>query len=229
MNAVARLKELGDARDAEFLQRYFKTGPGEYGDGDRFLGVRVPAVRALARELRGMPLAEMAALLDEPWHEARLLGVVMLVDAYERGDDRQRAAIFRLYLAKRARVNNWDLVDSSAGKIVGRHLLTRSRERLYRLAKSRSVWDRRIAIIATQEFIRAGEFDDTEKLAELLLDDEHDLMHKAVGWMLREVGNRDRKRLERFLDRRAADMPRTMLRYAIEKLPPASRRRFMNR
>jgi len=229
VNVVARLKELGDPSDAEFLQGYFKTGPGEYGEGDRFLGIRVPVLRKLVRELRGMTLAGMGKLLGEPWHEARLLAVLLLADAYERGDDKVKAAIYKLYLAKRAGVNNWDIVDSPAPLVIGRHLLTRPRDPLYRLARSKRLWDRRIAIIATQAFIRAGEFDDTMQLAELLLDDPHDLMHKAAGWMLREVGNRDLRRLEAFLDRHAKEMPRTMLRYAIEKMPVARRKLYMAR
>lgn len=227
VKAIARLTLLANAKDAEFLRGYFKTGAGEYGEGDRFLGIRVPVLRKLARDLRGSSLDEMAALLDEPWHEARLLAVIMLVDAYERGDEAVRAAVFKLYLANRDRVNNWDIVDSSAARIVGAHLLTRPRDQLYRLAKSKSVWDRRIAVIATHAFIRNGEFDDTERLAGALMRDEHDLMHKAVGWMLRELGARDATRLARFLDEHASHMPRTMLRYAIEKFPTEARRKYM--
>jgi 3-methyladenine DNA glycosylase AlkD len=221
------LRTLGDADDAKFLQRFFKTGPGQYGEGDRFLGVRVPDVRRVARAARGLPLGEIERLLEDEWHEVRLLAVILYADAYKRGSARERTAIFRSYLRHARRINNWDLVDVSAGHVVGAHLLTRPRKRLDTLARSRNLWERRIAIIATQAFIRNGEFDDTLRIARVLLRDPHDLIHKSVGWMLREVGNRDRATLEAFLRQHAHDMPRTMLRYAIERLPVAERRRFM--
>jgi 3-methyladenine DNA glycosylase AlkD len=226
-SARKRIRALGDPNDALFLQGYFKTGPGEYGEGDRFLGIRVPVVRRLAKELRDLPLDQIEALLHDRWHEARLLALVLLGDAYERASSTEREAIFDLYLRNTKWINNWDLVDSSAGRVVGAHLANRPRKLLDRLARSPTLWERRIAIIATQHFIRNGEFDDTIRLAEVLLHDSHDLIHKAVGWMLREVGNRDRATLQAFLDKHAREMPRTMLRYAIEKLPPADRRRFM--
>jgi 3-methyladenine DNA glycosylase AlkD len=227
--ARRRLRELADSKDAEFLQGFFKTARGQYGAGDRFLGVRVPPIRRLATQLRELPLDEIEALLNERWHEARLLALILLGDAYKRGTPSERAAIFDLYLRSTDRINNWDLVDVSAARIVGTHLVGRPRALLDRLAHSPSLWERRIAIIATQQFIRDDEFEDTIRLARLLLHDSHDLIHKAVGWMLREVGNRDRARLEEFLEEHAHEMPRTMLRYAIEKLPPADRRRFMNK
>ena len=223
-----QLRALGDPGDAAFLQRFFKTGPGQYGEGDKFLGIRVPAVRRVASEARGLPLEEIEALLHDPWHEVRLLALIMLVDAYKRGTRAERASIFRLYLRNTSRIDNWDLVDVSAPGVVGMHLVDRPRRRLDRLARSRNLWERRIAIIATQAFIRRGEFDDTLRIARLLMRDPHDLIHKAVGWMLREVGNRDRVTLESFLDEHAHEMPRTMLRYAIEKLPPRDRKRFMD-
>ncbi len=226
--ALKRLRALGDADDAKFLQRFFRTGPGEYGEGDRFLGIRVPDTRRLARELRGMPLDEIERLLHDPHHEARLLAVILLSDAYERGTAAERDAIFRLYLRNAKRVNNWDLVDLSAPNVVGAHLATRPRARLDTLARSRSLWERRIAIVSTQHFIRNREFDDTLRIARALLHDEHDLIHKAVGWMLREVGKRERAPLEAFLDEHAHEMPRTMLRYAIEHFSPADRRRYMD-
>jgi 3-methyladenine DNA glycosylase AlkD len=224
-----RLRELGDPADAEFLQRFFKTGPGQYGEGDRFLGIRVPAVRALARGLRGLPLKTIDALLHEPWHEARLLAVILLADAYKRGDKTECDALYALYMRSTACINNWDLVDSSAEHVVGPHLAGKERRRvLGRLARSKLVWDRRIALLATFHYIRRGEFADTLELAQSLLGDSHDLIHKAAGWMLREVGNRDARTLETFLDAHAHEMPRTMLRYAIEKLPPPARRRYMS-
>lgn len=223
----ARLEREGSAEDAVFLQRYFRTGPGEYGEGDRFLGIRIPALRALVREYRGVAPDEAAALLRSPWHEARLLALLLLVDAYARGDAETREGIYRLYLRSTRYIDNWDLVDSSAPQIVGAHLEGRDRSVLDRLARSGSLWERRIAILATQHFIRRGEFGPTLHVAEMLVDDRHDLIHKAVGWMLREVANRDRETAETFLRRHHATMPRTMLRYAIEKFPPDLRQRYL--
>lgn len=225
--ARKRLRELGDPADAEFLQRFFKTGPGEYSEGDRFLGIRVPVTRQLAREFRDLPLDDVVGLLHEPWHEARLLAVILMANAYASGNPTQREEIFRLYLDNADRVNNWDLVDSSAPQIVGAHLATRPRALLDTLARSKNLWERRIAIVATQRLIRAGEFQDTVRLAKVLLGDEHDLIHKAVGWMLREIGDRDPAVLDDFLETHAHEMPRTMLRYAIEKMPPTKRRKYM--
>jgi 3-methyladenine DNA glycosylase AlkD len=222
-----RLRELGDADDAAFLQRFFRTAPGEYGAGDRFLGIRVPVTRRLAREFRDLPLKDVEALLYEPWHEARLLAVILLADRYQTADDKQRDAIYRLYLRNADRVNNWDLVDSSAPQIVGAHLLERPRAVLDKLARSKNLWERRIAIVATHRLIRAGQFDDTFRIARQLMDDSHDLIHKATGWMLREVGKRDPSQLDAFLDEHAHEMPRTALRYAIERMPEVKRRRYM--
>jgi 3-methyladenine DNA glycosylase AlkD len=224
---LARLRALENPEDARFLQRYFRTGPGEYGEGDRFLGIRVPAVRKLAREFRGTPLDETATLLRSEWHEARLLALLLLVDTYARGDADTREAVYRLYRASTRYVNNWDLVDTSAPYIVGAHLEGRDRSELERLARSDSLWERRIAMLSTQHFIRQGDFGTALRIAEMLVDDRHDLIHKAVGWMLREVGNRDRAAEEAFLRRHQRTMPRTMLRYAIEKFPPELRRAYL--
>ena len=225
--AARRLRDFADRDRAAFVQGFFKTGPGQYGEGDQFLGLNVPSLRKVAREFGALPLRDLRQLLDSKWHEERLLALVILVDQYGRGDAKQRAAIYKLYMASTDRINNWDLVDSSAPQIVGGQLATRSRKPLYRLAKSKSVWERRIAILATYHFIRMGEFNDTFALTESLLDDKHDLIHKAAGWMLREVGKRDRAALEDFLRKHAAKMPRTMLRYAIERFEPAVRRRYL--
>lgn len=225
--ARARLRELADHERARNLLRFFKTGPGEYGEGDRFLGIRVPDLRRVAREFRSMPLTDVRDLLASRWHEDRLLALVILVHRYERAADPDRSAIYRLYLASTRHINNWDLVDVSAGRIVGAHLISRGRAPLYRLAKSRSVWERRIAIMATQHFIAEDDFDDTLTIVQSLLGDPHDLIHKAGGWMLREIGKRDRAVLEGFLRRHASSMPRTMLRYAIERFPPALRRKYL--
>jgi len=225
------VRALADPEDARFLQGFFKTGRGEYGEGDRFIGVRVPALRALARVLRGMPLSDTAELLRSPVHEERLLALIVLVEAYARADTRADAraqvAIFRLYLAHTRYINNWDLVDTSAPQIVGRHLEHRSRRILTRLARSSSLWERRIAIVSTFYFIRQDDHAEAIRIATMLLGDAHDLIHKATGWMLREAGKRDPGTLRAFLDRHAAVMPRTMLRYAIERLPTRIRLAYL--
>ena len=224
----ARLESLADPRVAESSLRFFKTGRGEYGEGDRFLGVRVPDVRKVAREFRAAPLSAAFALLRSPLHEERLLALLMLVERFTRGSESERARIYEEYRKRIRRfVNNWDLVDSSAREIVGAHLEQRDRAALYELARSSNLWERRVAIIATFWFIKRGSFDDALAIATVLLDDEQDLIHKAVGWMLREVGNRDRGVEERFLRAHYRQMPRTMLRYAIEKFPPRLRRAYL--
>lgn len=223
---VARLELLANPRDAQFLQGYFRTGPGEYGAGDRFLGIRVPALRKLTRSLDPMSLPELARLLESEWHEARLLALLALVRRYQR-DASARADIYQLYLAHTARINNWDLVDLSAPHIVGAHLEARSRRPLYRLARSRLLWERRIAMLATLRFIKAGDVADTLALAEVLLHDGHDLVHKAVGWMLREAWQRAPAETGAFVAAHCGTMPRTMLRYAIEKQPEPVRRRYL--
>ena len=223
------MRELRDPADARNLAWFFKTGPGEYGEGDRFLGLRVPLLRELARAFRALPLAETLVLLDSPWHEERLLALFIMVHMYDKGDNALRAAVFRAYLDNLSCVNNWDLVDASAAQIVGRHLRHTDRSLLHRLARSDNLWPRRVAIIATYHFIRDEDFRDTLDIATILLHDREDLIHKAVGWMLREIGKRDVETERRFLDRHAATMPRTMLRYAIEKFPPELRAWYMRR
>ncbi len=224
----ARLREHANPKIAAHSTRFFKTGRAGYPAGDRFLGVRVPVVRAVAREFRGAPLAAALTLLRSRLHEERLLALVLMVDLFERGDDSARAAIYAQYLKHTPRyVNNWDLVDSSAYQIVGTFLAPRDRRALYDLARSASLWERRVAIIATFRFIKDGDFDDTLALARLLLNDREDLIHKATGWMLREVGNRDVAVEEGFLREHYAAMPRTMLRYAIEKLPEPRRKAYL--
>jgi 3-methyladenine DNA glycosylase AlkD len=228
--AITRdLRGRADPEAARFLQGFFKTGPGEYGEGDVFLGIRVPTTRKLVARYRDSDLTEMGKLLESRFHEARLLALLVLVHRFQRGDVRIRREVYAMYRSHLRWVNNWDLVDGSAEHIVGGHLVNRSRRPLYQLAASPNVWRRRIAIIATLHFIRQGEFGETLDLAAALLDDEHDLIHKAVGWMLREVGKRSRKTEEAFLEQRYRIMPRTMLRYAIERLEPDRRQYFMNR
>lgn len=216
------LAEVANAADAVFLQRFFKTGPGEYGEGDVFLGVRVPATRAVVKRFRGMAFDEIDALLDDDVHEHRLAGLLLLVDASRAHPE---AAVER-YLAavRRGRVNNWDLVDSSSEFLLGEWLVDRDRSVLDDLAASPVLWERRVAVLATFAFIKNGDASTTMELAARLLDDREDLMHKAVGWMLREVGKRvSRDALLAFLDEHAARMPRTMLSYATEHLAPEER------
>ena len=230
--AVAVLRELRELRNpaqAAILLRFFKTGPGEYGEGDEFWGLKVPQVRAVLARFSEVPLDVVGDLLDSPVHEARFFAAAALVRAYARGDAAARAAVFDFYLAHSARINNWDLVDVSAPGIVGRHLPPGGGRRvLGRLAASATLWNRRIAMVSTLEPIRQGRLENTFWLAERLLDDPEDLMHKAMGWMLREAGKRDVQALFAFLDAHAARMPRTALRYALERIAPEKRRKWMD-
>jgi 3-methyladenine DNA glycosylase AlkD len=225
--AHTALMALANAEKAAFLQGFFKTGKGQYAEGDRFLGITVPALRQLSKQFRELSLKDTERLLGSPYNEARSLALLLLVASYQRGDTAARSTVSRCYLRNRRQVNNWNLVDGSAPYILGAHLLRRNRATLYRLAKSRSLWDRRIAMVATFAFIREADFADTLKLAEQFLTDAHDLMHKACGWMLREIGKRDQPVLEAFLQRHHQTMPRTMLRYAIERLSPEKRKAYM--
>jgi 3-methyladenine DNA glycosylase AlkD len=224
-----KLQQLANPDKAAIMQRFFKTGPGEYGEGDVFLGVNVPVLRAMVKEYQAIPFAEAEALLHSDIHEERALALMLWVRLYTKGSLGQKELIFQRYLANTDWINNWDLVDGSASHIVGTHLLTRDRGILYRLAKSNSLWERRIAIIATHHFIRHHDFADTMKIAALLLGDREDLMHKATGWMLREVGQRDLPTEEMFLEQYAHRMPRTMLRYAIEKFQESKRKFWLTR
>lgn len=223
----ARLEALADEKDSAVLQSFFKTGPGQYGEGDRFRGIRVPVLRKLCREFPQAAIAEALTLLQSPWHEDRLLALLLLVDRYNSSDDAGREEIYETYCSRTDRINNWDLVDLSAPNIVGRHLATRDRSPLDRFAVSSNLWERRIAIVSTFHFIRQGQFDDTLAISELLLGDRHDLMHKATGWMLREVGKRDQPILEAFLARHYPRIPRTTLRYAIERFPEERRQAWL--
>jgi 3-methyladenine DNA glycosylase AlkD len=218
-----QLKALGNKTAAEHAQRFFKTGPGQYGEGDVFLGIKVPVLRKLAKEHRDITLDDAIELLQSPLHEVRLLALFIMVLQSKRNS----TAVYRAYHANTRCINNWDLVDCSAEHIVGAHLFERDRKPLYKLAKSKSLWERRIAIIATFYFIRRNQFDDTLAIADILLNDKEDLLHKAVGWMLREVGKRDLKTEEDFLLPRYQKMPRTMLRYAIERFPEPKRLAYL--
>jgi len=222
-----RLQELEVPEIAIFLQRFFKTGPGEYGDGDLFRGIRVPLLRKLAKEFQHLTLTETKKLLRSSYHEDRLLALLIVTRACERGDDPLRKKIFNFYLNNTQFINNWDLVDSSAPQIVGGYLWDKDRDVLYRLARSRQLWERRIAIMATFYFVKRNDDADTLKIAEMLLSDSEDLIHKAAGWMLREVGNRNRDVEERFLLKHYRQMPRIMLRYSIEKFPEPRRQQYL--
>lgn len=227
------LRAQASPEKAVLLQRFFKTGPGQYGEGDRFLGLTVPTTRQTIRDFQNkLSLKEVRQLLHSPWHEERLAAVLILVAQYRAGSESKRQKIYQLYLDNSAWVNNWDLVDSSAHYIVGPWLDGRPDKlsMLNRLAKSSLVWDRRIAILATFDYIRQARADEALLIAELLLHDQHDLIQKAVGWMLREVGKRvDRQILLQFLDKHAATMPRTTLRYAIEHLDPQVRQAYLGK
>jgi 3-methyladenine DNA glycosylase AlkD len=224
---LTRLRAVGNRRDAVFLQRYFKTGPCEYGEGDVFLGVRVPAVRKLGREFREASRREVLGLLKSRYHEARLLALVILAEQHERADEAGRRGILDVYLMHTRFINNWDLVDLSAPDIVGPHVDPANLHMLAMLAESPLVWERRIAMLATHYWIRRGELRPVYAVAEMLLEDEHDLMHKAVGWMLREAGKRDEGRMLAFLKKHYQRLPRTALRYAIERCSKGKRERYM--
>lgn len=217
--------------NAPILQRFFKTGPGEYADGDQFLGVRVPATRKLVPATDRLDEEGLMELLHSCWHEERLLALLTLVRRYHRGAEGERKRLWKLYLANTRWINNWDLVDSSAPGIAGRWVADQPKDLavLRRLARSQDLWERRIAILSTFEMIRRKEYSATVELSETLLHDEHDLIHKACGWMLREMGKRDERALVGFLSKHAETMQRTMLRYAIEKLPPSDRLHWMTR
>jgi 3-methyladenine DNA glycosylase AlkD len=222
-----KLKSLGSEEQAVVSRRFFKTGPGEYGEGDVFLGIKVPVLRRLAKEFADLPLQEVKTLLTSRIHEERFVALIMLVRRFDRGDDLIRQRIFDLYLKNTSTVNNWDLVDASAPYIMGPFLMNKSRAPLHRLAQSKSLWERRIAIMSTFHFIKNGEFSETLKISEILLADPEDLIQKAVGWMLREVGKRHLPIEEDFLKKYYRRMPRTMLRYAIEKFPQVQRQRYL--
>ena len=221
------LLQLANEQIAEHSQRFFKTGKGEYGEGDIFLGIRVPLLRKLVKKYRGISITEVRKLLHSKFHEERLLAVLMLVQLFKSADESVQKQVYDLYLENTEFINNWDIVDISASNIVGAHLYEKDKAPLYDLVQSKNLWERRISIISTFYFIRQNEFDDTLKIAKILLNDKEDLIHKAVGWMLREVGKREIEFEEEFLQEHYKIMPRTMLRYAIEKFPETSRKMYL--
>jgi 3-methyladenine DNA glycosylase AlkD len=225
--ASAELRRHASPEKARVAQGYFKTGPGEYAEGDIFLGMTAAVFRSVARRFRGMPLEEIGKLIGSEVHEDRSMALYLLVESYAAADEAGKARLVDFYLSNLRFVNNWDLVDGSAPHLLGAHLFRRGKQVLYRLVRSTRLWDRRVAVLSTLYFIRQGSFIDTLKMAKMLLADKEDLIHKAVGWMLREVGKRDEKALVTFLDRHVAAMPRTMLRYAIERMPEQKRQSYL--
>ena len=223
------LRKHADKKQAKILQRFFKTGLGEYAEGDIFLGIKVQVLRNLANKSQGLPLNMVIKLLKSPVHEDRLLALFILILKYRKEDAEGREKIYCVYLGHTKYINNWDLVDATAKHIVGAFLIDRDKAPLYKLAKSGSLWERRISILSTFYFIEHHKFEDTLKIAEALVLDKHDLIHKATGWMLREIGKRDHARERAFLKRFYRKMPRTMLRYAIERFPEAKRQQYLKR
>jgi len=222
-----RLKQLANREKAEILQRFFKTGPGEYGEGDVFIGVKVPDLRKVAKDFRDIAIKDVIILLESAVHEERLLALLILVSKYVKGNEIAKKEIYRLYLNKTKFINNWDLVDVTAQHIVGDYLMDKNKDPLYNLSKSKDLWERRIAVMATFYFIKRGKYEWTLKIAKFLLNDKEDLIHKAVGWMLREIGKKDMIIEETFLKQHYKEMPRTMLRYAIEKFPELKRQQYL--
>jgi 3-methyladenine DNA glycosylase AlkD len=222
-----QLRRLADKKIAEHSQRFFKTAEGQYGHGDRFLGIRVPVLRKIAKQYRGVSIDVAYRLLKSEFHEERLIALILLVDMFKKENDEGKRDIYKLYLENTKFINNWDLVDCSAEHIVGSYLLYGDKRSLYELAVSDMLWERRISIMSTFCFIKHDEFDDTLKIAEIILADKEDLIHKAVGWMLREIGKRDIEAEEIYLKKYYRQMPRTMLRYAIEKFPERKRQKYL--
>ena len=222
-----RLKQLANKEKAEILQRFFKTGPGEYGEGDVFIGVKVPDLRKVAKDFHDIAIKDVIILLESAIHEERLLALLILVSKYVKGNETAKKEIYELYLNKTKYINNWDLVDVTAQHIVGAYLMDKNKAPLYRLTKSEDLWERRISVMATFCFIKRERYEDTLKIAKILLNDKEDLIHKAVGWMLREIGKRDMVIEEAFLKQHYKEMPRTMLRYAIEKFPESKRQQYL--
>jgi 3-methyladenine DNA glycosylase AlkD len=221
------IKKNADSRKAELLQRFFKTGLGQYGEGDIFLGIMVPVQRSIVKKYKDLSLKDLKELLYSDKHEERLIALLILVEQFQKGDAQKKEDIFTFYHLHRKRINNWDLVDLTAHRISGSYLMDKDKSLLYKLTESENIWDRRIAVMSTFYFIKYNVFDDALCIAEKLLNDNHDLIHKAVGWMLREIGNRDINTEEGFLEKHYKKMPRTMLRYAIEKFPEERRLAYL--
>ena len=224
------LKKKADKKKAAFLSRFFKTGEGEYGQGDVFLGLTVPESRKLAKKYENMEFGDLEKLLASKFHEERIIALFILVSKFQKGTEAEKEKIYNFYIKNRKGVNNWDLVDLSAPKIAGQFLENKDKSILYKFAESKNIWERRISILSTFYFIYKGDCKDALKIAYILKDDKHDLIQKAVGWMLREVGKRcSLEAEEEFLKKYHKTMPRTMLRYAIEKFSPRKRKYYLNK
>ena len=221
------IKDSSDKKQSEILQRFFKTGPGEYGEGDVFLGIKVPVLRKIAKENIDVKLDEIVLLLNSAFHEERLVALFIMVQKYLKAGQEEKEKIFNTYIKNIKKINNWDLVDLSAPLIVGAYLFDKDKTILFNYAKSKNLWKKRIAILSSFYFIKHGMFDVTLRLSKILLNDTHDLIHKAAGWMLREIGKRDLRTEEDFLIKHYINMPRTMLRYAIEKFPERKRQLYL--
>jgi 3-methyladenine DNA glycosylase AlkD len=221
------IKKHSNPDKAKFLQRFFKTGKGEYAEGDVFLGIVVPVQRQIAKKYKELSFIELKVLITSKYHEERLIALLILVERFKKADENEKEIIVKFYLNNRKGINNWDLVDLSAPKILGQYLIDKDRKILFRFAKSNDLWEKRIAVLSTFAFIRNNDFEDALKIYEILVNDKHDLIHKAVGWMLRELGKIDLKEEEEFLKKHYKTMPRTMLRYAIEKFPEKKRKAYL--
>lgn len=222
------LNKLEHKEKAKILQRFFKTNKGEYGEGDIFLGIKVPEQRKIANKY-DLNLKQIQELLSSKIHEYRLTALFTLIQKYKKANQTEKQEIFNFYLKNTNNINNWDLVDLSAPKILGDYLLNKERTTIYQLAKSNNLWENRISILSTYQFIKNNQFEDTLNISKILLTNKHDLIHKAVGWMLREIGKKDLQILEQFLKQHHKQMPRTMLRYSIEKFSKAKRKVYLTR
>ena len=222
-----RINKESNKQQAKSLQWFFKTGAEEYGEGDVFAEIKMPVQRKIANEFKYLNYRDIRELVGSKIHEERMIGLLILQGKYEKGDKNEKEKVYKFYIRNRKGINNWDLVDISAPKIIGEHLLNKNKKLLYKFAHSKKLWERRIAILSTFTFIRAGKFETIFKISDILLDDDQDLIHKAVGWMLREIGKKDLKAEEKFLKPRYKKMPRTMLRYAIEKFPEVKRKKYL--
>ena len=228
MKASEEIRELANEEIAKHSLRFFKTDKGQYGYGDIFLGVRAPKIRLIANKHIDISIADMKTLIQSKYHEERFLGLIILVNKYSKTKDKKnRNQLYKIYVSSFKHINNWDLVDVTCPHVTGKHLMDKDRTILYKWAKSEDLWTKRIAMVSTFCFIRKNDLEDTFKIAEILLHDEHDLIHKAVGWMLREAGKRDIKKEETFLKKHYKTMPRTMLRYSIEKFPESKRQKYL--
>ena len=226
---IKELQKAANPKQAKILQKFFKTGKGEYGEGDIFLGIKVPKQRKIAKKYTGLNFSEIQKLLNSKIHEYRFISILILVDKFKKASEEEKEKIFNFYLKNTKNINNWDLVDVSAPSIIGEFLFDKKKSVLYKLAESKNLWEKRISIVSCFTYIKKGKFNNALRISQILIDDKHDLIHKAVGWMLREIGKVEEKVLESFLKDHYKKMPRTMLRYAIEKFPEEKRKFYMKK